>query len=199
MPTRDPRVDDYIAKAPEFARPILTRLRKVVHAACPEVAETIKWRMPSFEYKGLLCGMAAFKQHATFGFWKHDLVVGSDGKAREAMGSFGSLKDVSDLPGDAVLSRYVKKAMALNEQGVTVPRRKTRPKQAVPIHPEFAAALSRSPKARATLDGFPPSARAEYVEWVAEAKADATRARRIAQAVEWLAEGKRRNWKYENC
>jgi hypothetical protein len=199
MPARNPRVDDYIAKAPDFARPILTHLREVVHSTCPQVEEAIKWRMPSFEYKGMLCGMAAFKEHAVFGFWKHELVVGGDRKAQDAMGSFGCLKSLGDLPSAKALAGYVRKAMKLNDEGVKAPRKKTRPKKAVPIHPEFRAALGRNSRALATLEGFPPSARAEYVEWIADAKADATRARRIAQAVEWLAEGKRRHWKYASC
>jgi uncharacterized protein YdeI (YjbR/CyaY-like superfamily) len=199
MGQRNPRVDDYIAKAQPFAQPILRHLRDVVHAACPEVEEQIKWRMPSFEWKGMLAGMAAFKQHAVFGFWKHDVIVGNDPKAKEAMGSFGCLKSVKDLPPKPLLAKYVKTAMQLNEAGVKVTRAKTRPKKAVAIHPEFAAALKKNAKARTTLDGFPPSARSEYLEWIAGAKQDATRARRIATAVEWLAEGKRRNWKYESC
>jgi len=199
MGARNPRVDDYIAKAQPFAQPILVQVREVVHSACPDVVETIKWRMPSFEWKGILAGMAAFKAHAVFGFWKHDLIVGADAKAKEAMGSFGCLKSVKDLPSKSVLAKYVKTAMKLNEAGVKVVRQKTRPKKAVALHPEFAAALKKSAKARATLDGFPPSARAEYVEWIADAKQEATRARRIADAVLWLSQGKRRHWKYESC
>lgn len=133
--------------------------------------------------------MAAFKANAVFGFWKHDVIVGADRKAKEAMGSFGCLKHLSDLPSKAVLAKYVKTAMKLSEAGVKVVRRKTRPTKAAAPHPEFAAALKKSAKAKATLDGFPPSARADYVEWVADAKQDATRARRIATAIEWLAQG----------
>lgn len=199
MGQRDPRVDAYIEKAAPFAQPILKQLREVVHSACPEVSETLKWRMPSFEYRGILCGMAAFKAHAVFGFWKHQLVVGDDAKAQEAMGSFGCLKTTGDLPSKALLSRFVKKAMKLNEEGVKVVRQKTRPKKAVALHPDFVAALKKNAKAKATLDAFPPSCRAEYVEWIADAKKDETRTRRIATAIEWLAKGKRRNWKYEKC
>ncbi len=200
MPTRDPRVDAYIAKSAEFARPILKHLRAVVHSACPEVVETVKWGMPSFEHYGILCGMAAFKQHATFGLWKHSLVLESlDGKAREAMGSFGKITTVGDLPSKAVLTRYIKKGVELNEKGVKAPREKTRPKKPIALHPAFKAALGKSKKALATFEGFPPGAQREYLEWIADAKADDTRARRVAQAVEWLAQGKRRNWKYERC
>lgn len=199
MGVRNPRVDEYIEKAQPFARPILVQVREVVHSACPDVEETIKWRMPSFEWKGILAGMAAFKAHAVFGFWKHDLIVGADAKAKEAMGSFGCLKSVKDLPSKSVLAKYVKTAMKLNEAGVKVVRQKTRPKKALAPHPEFAAALKKNAKATATLAGFPPGARAEYVEWIADAKQDATRARRIADAVLWLSQGKRRHWKYANC
>jgi len=199
MGTRDKRVDAYIAKQADFAQPILLHLREVVHDACPGVVETLKWSSPSFEYKGLLCGMAAFKQHAVFGFWKHELVVGDDGKAREAMGSFGCLKTLDDLPSKKALAGYVRKAMKLNDEGIAAPRRKTRPKKPVAMHPDLKKALGKSRKAQATFDAFPPSQKREYVEWVADAKGDDTRARRVAQAVEWMAQGKRRNWKYENC
>ena len=100
MGTKDKRIDAYIAKAAPFARPILTYLRAVVHAACPDVEETIKWSMPAFDYNGPFCSMAAFKQHATFGFWKGALIV--DPKTRkpdEAMGDLGRITRVADLPG----------------------------------------------------------------------------------------------------
>lgn len=195
----DPRVDAYIAKSAEFARPILTRLRKLVHEGCPEVTETLKWGMPSFEYKGILCGMAAFKAHCAFGFWKHELVVGDSAKAREAMGSFGCLKQASDLPPKAELLRYIRKAALLNDAGVKVVRRKTASRKPIAMHPEFAAALSKKKPARVHFENFSPSQQREYLEWIAEAKADATRARRIAQALEWIAAGKTRNWKYAKC
>jgi len=199
MVTRDPRVDAYIEKSAPFARPILKHLRALVHQACPEVVETIKWSMPAFEYKGPYCSMAAFKQHAVFGFWKHELVVGGDSKAKEAMGSFGCLKSLDDLPGKAALLRYLKQAKSLNDDGVKVVRAKTRPKQAVPMHPQFKAALAKRAGAMAHFKSFAPGQQREYLEWVAEAKAEATRERRIAQAVQWIAEGKTRHWKYANC
>ena len=199
MPTRDPRIDAYIEKSAEFARPILTRLRELVHATCPEVEETLKWSSPSFEHHGLLCGMAAFKQHCTFGFWKHELVVGDNATWRDAMGSFGRITKLSDLPSKVEFARYMRKAIELNEQGVQAPKRKTVPKAPVPMHPELKTALLKNKKANATFRSFPPSAQRDYLEWVAEAKSDETRARRVAQAVEWMAEGKRRNWKYERC
>jgi uncharacterized protein YdeI (YjbR/CyaY-like superfamily) len=199
MGTRDPRIDAYIAKAAEFARPILAHLREVVHEACPDVVETMKWSSPSFEYRGLLCGFAAFKAHCAFGFWKHALVVGDDAKAGEAMGSFGRITSLADLPGKAALRRYIRKAMRLNEEGVKAPREKTRPRKPVRMHADLKRALARNRKAAATFEGMSPSHRREYLEWIAEAKRDETRARRVAQAVEWLAQGKPRNWKYMKC
>lgn len=199
MGQHDPRVDAYIEKRAEFARPILERLRELVHATCPDVEETIKWGMPSFEYHGILCGMAAFKQHAVFGFWKHELVIGDDEKWREAMGSFGCLRSVRELPTRAQFARWMKKAMQLNVDGVKAPQRKHARKAPARLHPAFRAALAKSSKARASFAALAPSHRREYVEWIAEAKRDETRARRIATAVQWLAQGKRRNWKYEKC
>ena len=199
MPTRDKRVDAYIRKAPEFARPILTELRARVHAACPEVVETIKWRMPSFEYKGLLCGMAAFQKHAVFGFWKHELVVAEDPKANMAMGSFGKLVEVGQLPKRPAFARLVKKAMKLNDDGVQTVRNKTAKKKPVTMHPAFRKALAANPKARARFEEFSPSKQREYMEWISDAKTDATRERRLGDAIPWIAQGKPRNWKYMNC
>ncbi len=198
MSHRDPRVDAYIAKAAPFARPILGHVRAIVHEACPDAEETIKWGMPSFMYAGgILCGMAAFKAHASFGFWKHALVVG-EGDEQVGMGSFGKLESVRDLPPRKQLLAYVKKAAALNAQGVRAAsaRKAAAPKPAAVPTPEFAAALRKDKAASATFKAFPPGQQREYVEWIAEAKREDTRDRRIAQAVEWLAEGKPRNWKY---
>jgi uncharacterized protein YdeI (YjbR/CyaY-like superfamily) len=197
MGRKDERIDAYIAGAPEFARPILKHLRTVVHEACPDVQETLKWKMPAFEYKGLLCGMAAFKQHATFGFWKGKLIVDTkDRDLEDAMGQFGCLTSVKDLPAKRVLVGYVKKAMALNDAGVTV-KRVTKPKAALKMPADLKSALEKSRKADAHWNEFSPSAKRDYVEWVLEAKQAATRARRIATTVEWVAAGKKRNWKYE--
>lgn len=196
MGTRDARVDAYIARAAPFAQPILEHIRSVVHEACPDVEETIKWSMPHFMYQGMLGGMSAFKAHCAFGFWKGKLVVPEQEKA--AMGQFGRIESIKDLPPRRTFVGYVKKAMKLNEEGVAVPRaRRTRAKSPQPLPPDLARALDRSRKARATFDGFPPSQRREYIEWIAEAKREETRARRVAQAIEWMAEGKARHWKYQ--
>ena len=197
MGQKDERIDAYIARAPEFARPILAHLRAVVHEACPDVEETLKWSMPAFEYKGLLCGMAAFKEHATFGFWKGKLVLDSKGRdLDDAMGQFGRLTSVQDLPGKRELAGYVKKAMALNDAGVTV-KRVTKPKPVLKVPADLKSALAKSRRAEAHWDEYSPSARRDYLEWVLEAKQEATRAKRIATTVEWVAAGKKRNWKYE--
>lgn len=199
MVTLDPRIDAYIAEAADYARPILAELRQRVHAACPDVVETIKWRNPSFDYRGLLCGMAAFKRHCAFGFWKHDLVVGKSAAAEAAWGSLGKLTSIADLPPKAAMAKLIKRAMQLNVDGVKAPRAKTAPKAAVKMHPEFQQALGKHARARANFAAFSPSCKREYLSWIAEAKQDATRARRIADAVAWIAEGKHRNWKYMNC
>lgn len=198
MPSRDPRVDDYIANAADFAKPILEHLRGIVHRTCPDVEETLKWRMPTFMHHGMLCGMAAFKQHCTFGFWKHKLVVGGD-QDESAMGQFGCLKSVKDLPAPKVLAGYVRKAMQLNESGAKVPRARTAPRPAPKAPDDLAAALKKNRKAAAVYAAFSASAKREYVEWISEAKRDETRAKRLATAIEWIAQGKQRNWKYMNC
>jgi uncharacterized protein YdeI (YjbR/CyaY-like superfamily) len=190
MPKRDPRIDAYIAKSAEFAKPILEYVRDVVHEAVPDVEETMKWSQPAFEYKGPLCGIAAFKQHCAFGFWKQSLVMGTKA-ARDCVTS------VKDLPPRKEFVKLVKKAAALNDEGVKVPRVKKAPKPPVETPKDLAAALAKNKKAKAAYDAFPPSHRREYVEWITEAKTDETRQRRLTQAVDWMAEGKSRNWKYE--
>jgi uncharacterized protein YdeI (YjbR/CyaY-like superfamily) len=197
--SRDPRVDAYIAKAQPFARPILEHVRARVHAAAPEAVEAMKWSAPGFTVDSkILLIMPAFKAHAAINFWRGQELRGKDAKA-DGMGQFGKLTSVEDLPPDAELDRLIREAAALARTAPTPRQVKHQPKPPAQLHPDFAVALKADPKAQATLDGFPPSARREYVDWVAEAKQDATRAKRIADAVQWLSEGKRRHWKYENC
>jgi uncharacterized protein YdeI (YjbR/CyaY-like superfamily) len=199
MPAKDPRIDAYIAKSAAFAKPILKHLRKVVHAGCPQVQETLKWSMPHFDYKGVMCGMAAFKEHCSFGFWKESLVFGDKKVAeKNGMGSFGCIKSLADLPNEKTLIGYVKKAAALNEAGIKTPGR-TQPKKREPIAmpDDFGAALKKNAKARKTFENFPPSKRREYVDWVTGAKREETRQERLATSLEWLAEGKTRHWKYQ--
>ncbi|MEP6691415.1 MAG: YdeI/OmpD-associated family protein [Gemmatimonadaceae bacterium] len=202
MTARDPRIDAYIAKSADFAKPILTHLRAVVHSACPEVEETTKWSAPFFMYKGVLCSMAAFKEHCVFGFWKGSLIVDKNGgRVDEAAGQFGRITMVSDLPSKTVLAGYIKAAMKLNEDGVKSPAR-AKPKgkdEPVSVPPELAGALKKNKKAHATFEAFTASKKREYTEWIGSAKGDATRARRLEQAIEWMSEGKSRNWKYINC
>jgi uncharacterized protein YdeI (YjbR/CyaY-like superfamily) len=203
MGQHDPRIDAYIEKSAAFAQPILVRVRELMHEACPQVEETIKWGMPSFVYAGgILAGMAAFKQHASFGYWKHAQVVG-EGEDRTGMGSYGRMTRVSDLPPKKRLVADIHRAMLLNEQGVKRKgaRKEATPKPAPEMPAELAAALAmrKHAKAKAVFDAFAPSHRREYIEWIGEAKREDTRARRLEQALEWLAEGKPRHWKYANC
>lgn len=198
MPTIDPRIDAYIEKSADFAQPILNHLRKLVHQACPDVEETLKWGMPSFEYKGILCGFAAFKAHCTFGFWKHSLLDNGD-LSRNAMGSFGRIASKKDLPADEVIIGLVHQAMELNEKDIRVPKKPPAAKKELVIPDELMKALSKNKKAKAAFDGFSYSHKKEYVEWITEAKTEPTRNKRLATAIEWLAEGKSRNWKYAKC
>jgi len=193
--SREPRIDAYIASAQPFARPILEKVRERVHAAMPDVEEAMKWGHPTYLRNGkIVLGTAAFKEHAAVNFWRGQEL----GLAREAgaMGQLGKLTSVHDLPKD--LEALIAKAADMSAAAVA-PKPKKAPKPMPDVHPDFAAALDKAPKAKATMEAFPPSCRREYLEWIAEAKQDATRSKRIATAIEWLSEGKRRNWKYENC
>ena len=198
MATKDPRIDAYIADAADFAKPILKHLRKIIHAGCPNVQETIKWSMPHFDYKGVMCGMGAFNQHCAFGFWKAKLILPKTKTTqKEAMGSFGCIRSLADLPPEKTLIAYVRKAAELNDAGIKVPgRNKPKKREAIPVPPDFAAALKKNAKAQKTFDGFPPSKQREYLEWITEAKREATRNERLITSIKWLAEGKPRHWKY---
>ena len=201
MGKKDRRVDDYIARSAPFAKPILRHLRSVVHAACPSIEETLKWSSPSFTHKGIVCGMAAFKEHCVFGFWKEALL--RDRIARlprgegEAMGQFGRITSVSQLPGDRVMMRLVRAAVELNERGIKSPTRsKPRGERKLRVPGHFMDALRKNRRALETFTGFTYSNQKEYVDWVTEAKGEETRRRRMETSVAWMAEGKIRNWKY---
>ncbi|WP_086608451.1 YdeI/OmpD-associated family protein [Erythrobacter donghaensis] len=187
--TKDPRIDEYIAKAAPFAQPILTHVRALVHKALPDAQETIKWGMPHFMVDGRnVIGLAAFKAHAA-------VVIHQGERTGEGMGALGKLASLADLPPDEeLIARFQALPAALAQ-----PKPKRAPKPELPVPPALAAALDARPAARSAFDAFSPSHRREYVEWITQAKREETRDKRIAQAVEWLAEGRKRNWKYENC
>ena len=194
--SREPRIDAYIAQAQPFARPILEKIRERVHSVAPDIEEAMKWSSPAYCKDGkIVLGMAAFKAHAALHFWRGQ-ELGVD-TSMDAMGQFGKLTSVDDLP--ANLDELIAKAVALSASAPAPRKTKHEPKPPAEMHPEVAAALAKAPAAQATLDGFPPSARREYLDWISEAKQDSTRAKRIADSVQWLSEGKRRHWKYANC
>jgi len=197
MRKTDPRIDTFIENAEEFAQPILRYLRNVVHDACPEVEETIKWGMPYFEYRGNLCHMAAFKQHCAFGFWKGSLILeGGIPGMDSAMGQFGRITSTDDLPPRETLMAYVKRAMELNEGGIK-PKKPKAAKPELETPDDFTAALAGDPAALEAFESMSPGYRREYIEWIVDAKRDDTRRRRIEKAVEQLSEGKSLNWKYQ--
>ena len=198
MPTTDKCVDAYIEKSADFAKPILSHIRGIVHEACPEVQEEMKWSFPHFMYKGMYCSMAAFKEHCAFGFWKGSLVLGK--QERNAMGHFGRLTSVKDLPQKKEFLKYLKEAKRLNDEGIAVERpKKSAEKKELVVPDNVLAAVKKNKKALATWEGFSYSHKKEYVEWITDAKTEETRERRIAQMMEWLVEGKSRNWKYAKC
>lgn len=195
MGTRDPRIDAYIAKSADFAKPILKHLREVVHGACPDVEETLKWSSPTFMYAGgILCGMAAFKEHCHFHFWKGALMTDDTGASVNE--SYRNLTTVDDIPSKRVFAAYIKAAMKLNAEGAKVPKQKSASKPELEVPADLAAALRRNKKANQAFANFSPSHRREYIEWITGAKRSETRERRIEQTLEWLEEGKPRNWKY---
>lgn len=205
MASYDPRIDAYIEKSADFAQPILNHLRELVHATCPDVEEKWKWSSPHFDYNGgPMCHMAAFKEHAAFGFWKGAMMDNTDGvleiTERQAMGHLGRLTSLKDLPKDAVLKKYIKAAMKLNDEGVKMPAAKKptqKQKEALETPDYLAKALKKNKVAERVFNEFSYSGRKEYIEWLEEAKTEATRLKRMEQAIEWIAEGKSRHWKYK--
>jgi uncharacterized protein YdeI (YjbR/CyaY-like superfamily) len=196
MGKRDPRVDAYIDKAAEFAKPILIEIRERVHEVCSACEESMKWSSPTFMYHGLLCGMTAFKEHASFGFWKGPLVLGARaGSDRPSDAYRIRLTSVADLGSKKAMAATIKKAMALNEAGVTIPRTRTLPAPIV-VPDDLAAALRKNRRAQAAFEKFSPSHQREYAEWITQAKREDTRVRRLETAIQQIAEGKPQNWKY---
>lgn len=201
MAKTDKKIDAYIEKAQPFAQPILKHLRALVHKACPEVEETIKWSFPHFDYKGeMMCSMASFKQHCAFGFWKAALMKDKSlvetARSEVAMGHLGKITSLKDLPSDKILTGYIKEAMKLNDDGIKLPPKPKVAAKPVETPPELTIALKRNKTAKATFEAFSASHRKEYIQWITEAKTEATKEKRIEQAIEMLAEGKSRNWKY---
>jgi hypothetical protein len=194
----DSRVDAYIAKSAPFAKPILRHIRRLVHTACPDVEETIKWGFPHFIYCGNLCYLAAFKHHCAFGFWHRAMRESHEpDEKRDGMGQLGKIIGLSDLPKDSQFVRNVKRAMRLNAAGTPSPPT-TRPKakRTLKMPDDLTAALRKNKRANATFEAFNYSNKKEYIEWIIEARREETRAKRLATAIQWLAEGKVRNWKY---
>lgn len=200
MAKKDPRIDAYIDEAAEFARPVLKRLRKLIHQGCPDAVETIKWGSPFFEYKGLLCGFAAFKAHCSLFFWR-DIEVSQflpkTNTAGAGMGQFGKIASLQDLPKESVIVACVRSAVEQRDSPKSAPKRARKPAKEVPVPAELKDALATNTKAAETFDNFAPSHRREYILWITEAKRPETRAQRLKTTLEWLSEGKGRNWKYE--
>lgn len=201
----DKRIDTYILKSQEFAQPILNHMRALVQAACPDVEETIKWGFPHFDYKGeMMCHMASFKQHCVFGFWKGAIMKDKSllemAQSEKAMGHLGRITSLKDLPSDKKMIAYIKEAMKLNDEGIKMPKKESATAKKELVVPEYLInALKKNKAAHHTFNEFSPSCKREYVDWITDAKTEATREKRMAQAIEWMSVGKKRNWKYEVC
>lgn len=203
MPKKDKLIDNYISKSADFAKPILIHLRELVHKACPDVEEKMKWSFPHFDYKGeMMCSMAAFKQHAVFGFWKaalmKDKILIDNAKSETAMGHLGRICSIKDLPSDKKLIDWIKEAMNLNEMGIKLPTQpRSTAKKEIVVPDYFMSVLKKNKNALLTFNAFPYSHKKEYVQWISEAKTEATRNKRISSAIETLEAGKSKNWMYE--
>jgi len=194
-------IDTYIEESAVYAQPILIHLRKLIHEACPDIEEKIKWGMPFFDYKGPVCNFAAFRQHCSFGFWKASLmkdpILKRNAENETAMGHMGRITSLKDLPSDKKIIAYIKEAVKLNEEGKNIVRLKKEPLKDIEVPDYFIAALCKNASAKKVFEAFTVSMKKEYIMWTEEAKTDITRDKRLAQAIEWIAEGKTRNWKYK--
>jgi uncharacterized protein YdeI (YjbR/CyaY-like superfamily) len=207
MEQYDPRFDEYIGKKAAFAQPILRHLRELMHSVSPKITETMKWGHPFFEYKGILANMGGFKEHCVFGFWSSSALndpngIIKHGDEKGAAGNFGRITKLSDLPDDAILKDFILQAIAIKDAGPDAkPEKKPvppkAPKAPIEMPDYFAAALQTNQKALETFQNFSPSHKREYLEWIIDAKTEATRQKRIETALEWITEGKSRNWKYK--
>lgn len=195
--SKNKKVDDYILQSQDFAKPILTHLRKLIQIACPQVEESIKWGHPHFEYKGLLCNVAAFNRHCAFGFWKAALMKDAELLTKnnnDAMGHSGKLKSISDLPKDKIIIARVKEAVLLNEQGVHLPAKKhseKNPEIKVPLL--LKNELIKNKEVDQKFNSLSPSHKKEYIEWIEDAKKEETKFKRIASTIKWVMEGKSTN------
>ena len=204
---RSNEIDSYIEKAADFAKPILMKIREIIHKACPEVTESIKWSFPNFEYKGhIICSMSAHKKHCSFGFWRGndmedpDKILQQTGKT--AMGHLGQLKSIDDLPKDEIITRYLLQAIELSQKTKSKSNSnaevKVKKSIAAPEVPDyFMELLKQSPGAKLNFEKFSNSCKKEYVEWISDAKTEKTRLKRLSEAMEMIKEGKNRNWKYQ--
>lgn len=204
MGALNPKVTEYISQSQPFAQPVLQHLRTLVHKVCPEVEEEMKWSFPNFTYKGkILCSLAAFKHHCSFGFWLAGAMTSMEpyktpgAKGGSGMGDFGKLTSVKDLPSNKIITACIKEAMQLTDDGVVLKKAPVKAATELPVPPDFEQMLSKNKKAKTIFQKFPPSHRKEYIQWITEAKTEATRQNRINTATEWIAEGKGRNWKYD--
>ena len=202
MGARDTRIDTYISSSADFARPILTYLRDLIHEACPDVEETMKWSRPHFLYKGMLCAISAFKEHCCLASGIGARHRKRHGRQRKRNGSVWT-----DHP--ALGSPLQKGSHRVRPRGDETERcwgeipladaGESRPRRSWSFPTIWPVRTGGNPRAHATFENFSTSKKREYVEWLTEAKTPATRARRLETAVEWIAEGKSRNWKYSNC
>lgn len=202
MPVYNKSIDVYIAKSADFAKPILEHVRELIHNTCPDVEEKMKWSMPFFDYKGeMMCHMASFKQHCAVGFWKasimKDPVLRETAASETAMGHLGKITSLKDLPPDKKIISWIKEAMILNDNGIKLPpKAASKEKKEIVVPDYFAKALAKNKKANATFEAFAYSHKKEYIQWITEAKTEATRNKRMLQAIEMMTEGKSRHWKY---
>jgi len=197
--SHDQRIDQYISNAAPFAQPILIHLRKLIHEACPEVEETMKWSFPHFDYKGVMISMAAFKAHCTLNLWKGALIPGIPNvdPGNTAMGNFGRITSIKDLPSESKLLEIFREAKRLNDENIRLPSKGKGSVAKELIVPDYLLeAIRANSAANSTWEKFSYSHKKDYVDWITGAKTEATRLKRLATSIEWISEGKNQMWKY---
>ena len=119
-PLKPVDVDSYIVSADGAARPILEELRAIIKATVPDVQEGISWGVPFYRHHGALAGLAAYKNHVSFGLGGA-VLQSRDRKLLEDSGYVTGKKTVrirfdQEVPA-AVIQRLLQAQAEMNRSG----------------------------------------------------------------------------------
>lgn len=188
----------YIEKAtPEF-KEVMIALRSVLNNPNFDIKEDWKWGAPNFNNEGMICWLAHFRNHVGMNFFKGTLIKDKYNlftHYREEKGNRQlKFSDINQIIPEQI-EYYIEEAIKLNQENIKVVKKEI--DTSLPL--DLETELNNNPKAKMFFESLAPSYKRDYIEWIEEAKREATRTKRLATTMEWLSEGKKKNWKYENC